>query len=144
MLLGLALGGIEREGLCGTEKNPLTPLFDKSRKHVAWMSNDGRNLFDTAMTWIAYISGGHAWSASSGNWMGGVVGYNCLDRSGRPVLWSPRSPVRGTVRPARPARAARQPRPARPARPPRPARLARPARPVRGWSSLHMDAWISQ
>ncbi len=59
----------------------MTPLFNKSCNHVAWMSNDGRYLFDTAMNWIPYISGGHAWSATSGNWMGGVVGYNCLDQS---------------------------------------------------------------
>ena len=81
------------------EKEPVTPLFDKSSNHAAWMSNDGRNLFDTRMNWIAYISGGHAWSASSGNWMGSVSGFNCRDRSGRPVLGIPKIPCAGRLAP---------------------------------------------
>ena len=56
MLLRLALRGIEREGLCRTENHPLTPLFDKSCNHVAWMSNDGRNLFDAGDALHAYIA----------------------------------------------------------------------------------------
>ena len=33
----------------------MTPLFDKSCNHAAWMSNDGRNLFDAKMNWIAVV-----------------------------------------------------------------------------------------
>ncbi len=118
-------------------------MFDRNSDLVGWM-DPGRHIWDTDVNWIAYIAGGHAWSAATGNWLGPINGVNCLDHSGRVVAWNPAGTVAGTARPARPARAARAARPARPARPARLARPARPAVPAGGWSSLTFPAWVSQ
>lgn len=121
----------------------MEPLFDKNCELVAWI-DPLNHIFDTEMKWIAYISGGHAWSAETGNWCGPVLGLICLDQSGKVVAWNPNEHIVGTAKPARPARAARVARPARPARPSRPARPARPATPTGGWSSQTIWEWLSQ
>lgn len=41
------------------------------------------------MRWAAYISGGNAWSTSSGYWLGPSDGLTCLDQSGAVVAWNP-------------------------------------------------------
>lgn len=45
-------------------------LFDQNTDLVAWLDNGARHLFDTDMNWLAYVSGGHLWSAATGNWLG--------------------------------------------------------------------------
>lgn len=118
-------------------------LFDKDCDLVGWIEPD-RHLFDADMNWVAYISGGNAWSAETGNWLGAAPGLLLRDQSGRPVAWNPKEQVTGTARPARPARAARAARPARPTRPARPARPVRPATPAGGWSPMSFWAWLAQ
>lgn len=118
-------------------------LFDKDCDLVGWIE-PGRHIFNTDMEWAAYIAGGHAWSAKTGNWLGPVHGLLCQDRSAAPVAWNPKEQVVGGTKPARPARAARAARPARPARPAKPARPARPATPAGGWSRASFYAWLEQ
>ncbi len=122
----------------------MTPLFDKHSDLVGWMDRDGKNIFDTGMSWVAFISNGHAWSASTGNWLGNVSGFTCRDQSGCPVIWNPQNTISGTARPARPSRVSRPSRPSRASRPSTPSRPSRPSTPSGGWSALHFDAWISQ
>jgi hypothetical protein len=121
----------------------MQPLFDRECELVAWL-DPLRNIFDTQMNWVAFISSGHAWSAETGNWLGAVPGLICLDQSGRVVAWNPRERVAGTARPAKPARAAKAARPGRPAVPAQPARPGRPATPSGGWSESSFYAWLSQ
>lgn len=120
-------------------------LRDTNNDLVGWL-DEGRHVFDTNMNWVAYLSGGQAWSAEFGDWCGPVENGSCLDRDGRVVVWSPdiSGPVGSSARPVIPARAARAARPARPARPTIPARPARPAVPVGGWSPLTFDEWLGQ
>ena len=73
----------------------LHPLFDCNCELIGWIEPDC-HIFDTNMNWIAYISGGHAWSSNSGNWIGPVNGTTCLDRSGSVFAWSESSNIRGT------------------------------------------------
>ena len=82
----------------------MTPLFDQHSQLVAWMSQGGRHIFGTDMQWLAYVSGGHAWSAETGNWLGSVPGFTCRDTNGHPVAWNPSNSVLGTPRPPRPQR----------------------------------------
>ena len=121
----------------------MEPLFDRHCELVAWV-DPLHHIFDTEMNWIAYISGGQAWSAETGNWCGPVPGLICLDQSGKVVAWNPEEQVAGTAIPPRPPRAVRAARPARPARPAKPARPARPATPTGGWSDESIWAWLSQ
>ncbi|THV31193.1 4-fold beta flower protein [Rhizobium rosettiformans] len=118
-------------------------LFNRNCELVGWIEPD-EHIFDTDMNWVAYLSGGHGWSAATGNWLGPVDGLLCLDRSGRPVAWNPEERVEGTARPGRPSRAARAARPGRPARPARPSRPSRPATPAGGWSSETFSDWIGK
>lgn len=119
-------------------------IFDRNAELIAWLSNDGKHLFDADMNWVAYASGGHLWSAETGNWLGPLQGTTLLDQSGRPVGWHPGDGVGSSGRPARPGRAARSARPARPPRPARPAKPARPATPAGGWSDMTFLGWRSQ
>ena len=109
----------------------LYPLFDKDCNLIAWL-DPSKNIFDTDMQWIAYISSNHIWSSYSGNWLGPIEGTVCYDTNGKVFAWSNNGSLHGKARPARPARAARHARPARPARSARPARPARPATPAGG------------
>ena len=86
-------------------------IFDRDTDLIAWLNNDARHLFGTDMNWVAYISGGHLWSADTGNWLGPLRGTTLLDQAGRPVGWHPGDGVASSARPARPARAARAARP---------------------------------
>ena len=56
----------------------LYPLFDKDCNLIAWLDSS-KNIFDTDMQWIAYISSNHIWSSSSGNWLGPIEGTVCYD-----------------------------------------------------------------
>ena len=40
----------------------LYPLFDKDCNLIAWLDSS-KNIFDTDMQWIAYISSNHIWSS---------------------------------------------------------------------------------
>jgi hypothetical protein len=101
------------------------PLFDKKCNLVGWIEPEN-HIFDLEMNWVAYLSGGHAWSSQTGNWLGPVNGMNCLDQEGRPVAWNPDETVEGSMRPMRPMRAMRAMRPMRPMRPMKPMRPMRP------------------
>jgi hypothetical protein len=82
----------------------MEPLFDSRCELVGWI-DPGRYIFDDSINWVAYLSGGHAWSAITGNWLGPVHHLVCLDTNGNVVVWNPADLVAGTARPARPARA---------------------------------------
>ena len=119
------------------------PLFDKDAELVGWIKPGG-HIFSLEMEWLAFISNGHAWSANSGDWLGPVNGYNCLDQNGKVVAWSTGHPASGSVRPVRPVRAVRAVRPVRPVRPARPVRPVRPVTPVGGWSQMSFGQWVTQ
>ena len=112
----------------------MEPLFDENCELVGWM-DPMRHIFDTDLNWVAYVSGGQAWSTETGNWCGPVPGLIYLNQSGRVVAWNPKERIADTARPARPARAARAARPARP---------ARPTCPAGGWSDHSFWVWLSQ
>ncbi len=66
----------------------MEPLYDSNVDLVGWIE-PGWHIWDTNMDWVAYISGGHAWSSRSGSWRCPVHETTCLDRSGQVVAWSP-------------------------------------------------------
>lgn len=121
----------------------MNQLRDSVNELVGWLDS-GRHIFDTTMCWVAFVSSGHAWSASTGNWLGPVNELTCLDQSGYVVAWNPSQMPAGSPRPPRPPRAPRAPRPPRPGRPPRPRQAPLPPMPVGGWSSLSFEAWLAQ
>ncbi len=51
---------------------------------MGWLEPD-RHIFALNMNWVAFLQDGHAWSSNTGNWLGPVDGFNCLDREGRVV-----------------------------------------------------------
>jgi hypothetical protein len=92
----------------------MEPLYESNVNLVGWIE-PGWHIWDTNMDWVAYISGGHAWSSGSGSWCGPVNETTCLDRSGQVVAWeSGECPGRyGSSRKARTAGKARTARTAR-------------------------------
>ena len=120
----------------------MEPLYDASVSLVGWIE-PGQHIFDTDMNWVAYIAGGHGWSAASGNWCGPVNLATCLDREGHVVAWTPAQQPQGTIRPVRPVRAVRAVRPVRPVRPVLPVRPGRPIPPIGGWSRLSFSEWVA-
>lgn len=112
----------------------LQPLFDRDCELIGWLKPN-EHIFDSDMNWVAYISNGHVWAETTGNWIGPINDLVCLDTNGKVIAWSRGASIRGSARPARPARAARKARPARP---------ARPATPVGGWSQLSISEWLEQ
>lgn len=119
-------------------------LFDKNSHLRAWLNDDADCLFDTGMKYIAYIRDGHAWRPTNSHWLGPVLGATVLDRSGRPVLWNPETPIQSTGLPTIPAM---PPMPAMPTTPPTPAMPpvpAMPTSPTGGWSSLSFLEWLGQ
>ena len=61
---------------------------------------------------------------------------------GRPVAWSPSSPLRGMGRPMRPVNVVRAVRPVRPVRPVEPAPPFSVPMPPGGWSALSFAEWL--
>jgi hypothetical protein len=121
----------------------MEPLYDLNSELVGWIEAD-EHIFGLNMDWLAFLALGHAWSATTGNWLGPVEDLCCQDQSGRVVAWTPEYGPIGSARPPRPPRAPRAPRPPRPPRSPRPPRPPRPARPSTGWSDLSFGEWTAQ
>jgi hypothetical protein len=121
----------------------LYALFDKDCELVGWIY-PGEHIFDIDMDWVAFISGNHAWSAESGDWLGAVKGLLCLDRQGKPVAWNPKERVAGTSVPSKPSRASRASKPSRPSKPSKPSRPSEPSTPNGGWSPLSFFGWLAQ
>ena len=115
-------------------------LFGKDCDLVGQIQT-GKHIFDINMSWVAYISNNHAWSAEAGNCLGPAKGIICLDQSDKVVAQNPIESVSGTSKPAKPASATSAAKPARPARPAHP---AMPATPVDGWSNESFLAWLSK
>jgi len=117
----------------------MTPLFDKTGNPALWLKGD--HLFTTDMKWAGFIVRDNAWSASTGNWLGKVVGATVQDQRGRAIVWAPSQgrPQSGAA-PAQPAKPAKPARPASPARPATPAKIATPAT---TWSSSSLLAWLA-
>jgi hypothetical protein len=84
----------------------MEPLYESNVNLVGWIE-PGWHIWDTNMDWVAYISGGHAWSSGSGSWCGPVNETTCLDRSGQVVAMESGECPAGTGRPARPGRPGR-------------------------------------
>ncbi len=119
----------------------LTPLFSPACDLVGWMQRDAF-VFDVDMAYVAFLAGGHAWSARSGLWIGPAIGPHLFDIHGRPVAWNPGEPLRGFGRPLRPVNVVRAVSPVRPPQPVTPARpLTAPALPG-GWSPLSFAEWL--
>jgi hypothetical protein len=125
------------------EDTRMKPLFDNTSELVGWI-DPHRHLFDTDMSWRAYISHGHAWSAETGDWLGPVKGLVCFEQSSRVIAWNPDDRVAGIARPATPQRVSRASRPSTPSRPSLPSRPSRPSTPSGGWSPLSFWGWLDQ
>ena len=121
----------------------LQPLFNKNGDLIGWLDPE-KHIFDTNMEWIAYLSNGHAWSSATGNWMGPINGFVCLDTEGKVIAWNPNGKIQGTIRPISPLRAIRSIQPIRPIKPISPIRPIRPITPLGGWSNLSIFEWINQ
>ncbi|GJD51019.1 hypothetical protein OPKNFCMD_3770 [Methylobacterium crusticola] len=120
----------------------MEPLFSASCDLVGWITV-GKAIWDNQMAYVAYIAGDHAWSSETDAWLGPVDGTTCMDRSGRPVAWSPARAVGGRSAPIAPARPMRPARPMTPMRPIAPRRPLFPATPGGGWSQLDFGAWLA-
>lgn len=119
----------------------LTPLFSRRCELVGWIQ-PRKFLFAADMTYVAFLVGGHAWSAQSGLWIGPVVEGNVFDTEGRPVAWSPGGPLRGFGKPLRPVNVVRPVSPVRPVRPVAPPRPLTVPTLSGEWSPLSFAEWL--
>ena len=117
-------------------------LFDQLRRHIGWHFRN-RHIYDTELRWVAYIANFNAWAVSNNEWLGPVVGYNCLDRLGRVVAWHPGQPVRNLYLPVYPGKPDRPVSPTRPLLPPAPVIPDPPHQPFGGWSPLSWQDWLA-
>lgn len=121
----------------------LEPLFNCNCELVAWI-DPGKNIFDTNMDWVAYISKENVWSSKTRRWLGPIKDLVCLDTRGKVFAWGKDSEIKGATHPLRPSTAIRPARPCRPPIPPKPTRPCRPVRPLGGWSNLSFEDWLNQ
>ncbi|WP_426482200.1 4-fold beta flower protein [Chryseobacterium sp. R2ACT005] len=106
----------------------MTPLFNKDTDLVGWLSEDKKNIFDTAMNWVAFVaSDSSVWNVNKKNWCGHLYGNNIRDYTGKTLFWNPDTPISNTSPPYRPYT---------PFTPFIPFRPFQPFTPVGGWSSL--------
>lgn len=121
----------------------LKPLFSPYRDHVGWIS-PGRFIFDTEMSYLAFVAGHNAWSGRSGAWLGPIVdAVTILDVDGRPVAWNPDAAPRCIGQPMRPVGAVRAITPPRPVRPVYPRRPLAAPYCAGGWSSHSFVEWLA-
>lgn len=124
-------------------KPTLVPLFSAGCDHVGWLQPD-RFVFDDEARYVAFLSGGHAWSAVSAAWLGPAVGNHLFDTDLLPVAWSPGLP------PARMSPALHPGTVLKPVTPVNPVRPVRPLRPLGapgvagGWSPLAFREWLTR
>ena len=116
-------------------------LYDKDVRHCAWWIGD--HIFALDLRWLAFVSGGHAFTAAiQPRWLGPARDGVVLDVAGKVVFWTANANVSGEHRPYRPPSPSRPPRPERPPRPNLPPRPYKPARPSSGWSTHTPRTWI--
>ena len=122
--------------------SPPVALFDKNTDHVAWWIGD--HIFTLDLKWIAFVSGGNAFSAAiSPMWLGPAKDGVVMDRTGRVIFFAADAHVSGHLSPYKPFTASRPPRPERPPRPNKPPRPYKPARPSEGWSAHSPRTWYA-
>lgn len=116
-------------------------LFAPGRGLVGWLRPDAF-VFDREMVAVAFIRKGHAWSMSTGNWLGPVDVSTLQDRNGRPVAWNPDHPPETRFGASMPGRPMKPNSPVRPMRPLQPVTPITPTTPAGGWSHLTFAAWL--
>jgi hypothetical protein len=116
----------------------MKPLFDAASNLVGWVSDDGKNIYNTNMHWSAYVVGENAWNARNDKWIGPVVNGNFHDRSGRPIAWR-NSKVSSVMPPMQPMTPMRPMTPMTPMQPMTPMRPMTLMTPMGGWSRSTFD-----
>lgn len=121
----------------------MVPLYNRDVRRVGWLDAESGHIFGTNMDWLAYVSDDHAWSASTGAWLGPMNVFNCLDRDGRVVAWTPAAPVESAAPTLPRGQPKKPPRPLTPPTPEPPLMPARPPVPQRGWSTRSWTTWLT-
>ena len=117
----------------------MKPIFDRRSDLVGWF--DGENVFDLKLNWIAFLCGGHFYSASNFSWLGPLHKGSLLDRGGKPAAWIAGASAVGTPKPLTPHGAQKPPQPLKPLQPLEPPQpLIQPV-PQGGWSPLSWRQW---
>lgn len=128
------------------EKN-MTPLYTQTLQLVGWLDEEEKYVFDTNLTWVAFLSSDHVFSSAQAKWLGAFYGESTFqDRQGRPVAWLQNTQPLGDVAPSPP------PAPPVPPPPPPPAPQIEPPfpplkpmhHPFGGYSQLSWQEWLTQ
>ncbi|MGV7032148.1 4-fold beta flower protein [Methylobacterium symbioticum] len=121
----------------------MEPLFSPACELVGWIGDD-TFIFDLDLETVAFVADGHAWSMRSCVWLGPVDRLTCMDRQGRPVVWSWARAITSRGSPVKPGRPKRPLPPKRPLRPLNPHRPPTPLAPTSGWSRLTFTEWLDE
>ncbi|KRT17888.1 hypothetical protein ASU31_00920 [Pedobacter ginsenosidimutans] len=122
----------------------MTALFNKDTDLVGWLSDDKKNIFNTKMEWVAFVSSDSSvWNVSKKNWRGHLYGNNIRDFNGKTLFWNPDTPIENTYAPYRPYTPYTPYRPYTPYTPYTPYRPYRPYTPTGGWSHLSWDEFVN-
>jgi len=120
------------------------PLHNNRNQLVGWITPE-EHIFDTQMTWVAFLQNGHAWGCDDCSWLGQMNGLICLDHAGKPVAFHGGEPVIEGMQTRKPTVAGiRLNRPARPSQPPMPIPPRWRSAPFSGWSELSFIEWFNQ
>ncbi|MEN9324026.1 MAG: hypothetical protein RL699_1806 [Bacteroidota bacterium] len=122
----------------------MTPLFDKDTNLVGWLSDDKKNIFDTNINWVAFISNDNSvWTVKNKVWVGNLYGNNVRDISGKTSFWNTETQIENSLRPMRPLNPLTPLTPLRPLRPLNPLRPLRPLTPLGGWSVISWEQFVN-
>jgi len=119
-------------------------LYNQDCILVGWLDNE-EYIYDLEMNWIAYASNGNVWSTKTNKWLGPIHGLNCLDKTGKPVAWSPEDYVEGLmiskeyIEPIAPKMPLE---PLAPLAPLEPLKPLAPIEPRVGWAKVSFEEWI--
>lgn len=118
-------------------------VYDKNNRLVSWMNSDTRNVFDTNMTWVGFVSSENFFS-TNGHWLGAFKNNSFVDKKGKVVAYIRGASPKSILPPIRPLKPLTPIRPLKPLKPLKPLTPLRPLPPLGGWSMLSWDTYLKQ
>jgi len=111
----------------------MTPIFDKDRNLVAWISENIEHIFDLNLSWIGFTNEDNVFRAKDLKWVGPVKTGNFYDNLGKPFAWT-ETPIQLMLTPLTPLRPLRPLKPLTPLKPFKPLTPIKPVSAFGGWS----------
>ena len=119
----------------------MKPLYDKDCNLVGWIEKR-KNIYNTNLDWVAFVERGNIFAAKDCEWLGIIKNYNCIDKEGKVIAWTPKHKVKGTLKPFEPIKPLPQFPPFKPIEPLIPNKPTEPIPPIDGWSEIEWSEWI--